>query len=90
MVWFPKWRRSLKRHPNHWVATPGYRSKYGPYLLNTYEWFWSDRLDGAVHVDGRLKRGGYMMTKCKQTRARFTWLWRPTALCDFGLRAAQK
>jgi lipopolysaccharide assembly outer membrane protein LptD (OstA) len=57
VFWFPKWRRSLKRHPNHWVATPGYRSKYGPYLLNTYEWFWSDRLDGAVHVDGRLKRG---------------------------------
>ena len=57
VFWFPKWRRSLKRHPNHWILVPGYRSKYGAYLLNTYEWFWSDRLDGAVHVDGRTKRG---------------------------------
>jgi LPS-assembly protein len=57
VFWFPKWRRSLKRHPNHWVFVPGYRSKYGPYLLSTYEWYWSDRLDGAVHVDERFKRG---------------------------------
>ena len=57
VFWFPKWRRSLKHHPNHWVFVPGYRSKYGPYLFTTYEWFWNDRLSGAVHVDGRLKRG---------------------------------
>jgi lipopolysaccharide assembly outer membrane protein LptD (OstA) len=57
VFWFPKWRRSLKRHPNHWVFVPGYRSKYGPYLLNTYEWYWNERLSGAVHVDGRLDRG---------------------------------
>ncbi|HYV31300.1 MAG TPA: hypothetical protein VEO53_09375, partial [Candidatus Binatia bacterium] len=57
VFWFPKWRRSLKRHPNHWILLPGYRSKYGPYLLTTYEWFWNDRIDGAVHVDGRQSRG---------------------------------
>lgn len=57
VFWFPKWRRSLKRHPNHWVFTPGYRSKYGPYVLNTYEWYWSKRLSGAVHVDERVRRG---------------------------------
>src|SRR5262245_13595844 len=57
VFWFPKWRRSLKRHPNHWVFTPGYRSKYGPYVLSTYEWYWSDRIDGAIRMDERLRRG---------------------------------
>src|SRR5688572_13356345 len=57
VFWFPKWRRSLQRHPNHWVIVPGYRSKYGPYLLTTYEWYWNERLKGAVHLDERVKRG---------------------------------
>jgi len=57
VFWFPKWRRSLKRHPNHWVFVPGYRAKYGAYLLSTYEWYWNERLSGAVHLDERLKRG---------------------------------
>jgi len=57
VFWFPKFRRSLKRHPNHWVFVPGYRSKYGPYLLSTYEWYWNERLSGAVHVDERFSRG---------------------------------
>ena len=57
VFWFPKWRRSLKHHPNYWVFTPGYRNKYGAYLLSTYEWYWSDRLSGAVHLDERFKRG---------------------------------
>lgn len=57
VFWFPKWRRSLKRHPNHWVFVPGYRSKYGAYLLTTYEWYWNERLSGAVHLDERSRRG---------------------------------
>lgn len=57
VFWFPKWRRSLKHHPNHWVFVPGYRSKYGGYLLSTYEWYWNQRLEGAVHIDERSKRG---------------------------------
>lgn len=57
VFWFPKWRRNLKRHPSHWVFVPGYRGKYGPYLLTTYEWYWNERLSGAVHLDERLKRG---------------------------------
>jgi lipopolysaccharide assembly outer membrane protein LptD (OstA) len=57
VFWFPKWRRSLKRHPNHWVFLPGYRNKYGPYLLSSYEWYWSERIDGAIHMDGRERRG---------------------------------
>ncbi|HYV32590.1 MAG TPA: LPS assembly protein LptD, partial [Candidatus Binatia bacterium] len=57
VFWFPQWRRNLKRHPNHWLIVPGYRSRYGPYLLNTYQWFWNDRFDGAIHLDGRQSRG---------------------------------
>ena len=57
VFWFPKWRRSLRRHPNHWVVLPGYRSKYGATLLNSYEWYWSERLNGALHVDERTTRG---------------------------------
>ena len=57
VFWWPKLHRSLKRHPNHWIVAPGYRSKYGPYLLTTYEYYWSERLGGAVHLDERVKRG---------------------------------
>ena len=57
VFWWPKLRRSLKRHPNHWIVAPGYRSKYGPYLLTTYEYYWSERLGGAIHLDERIRRG---------------------------------
>ncbi len=57
VFWLPFYKRNLRKHPNHFVFTPGYRSKYGPYLLTTYEWYWNERLDGAIHLDGRLKRG---------------------------------
>ncbi|HKX62302.1 MAG TPA: LPS assembly protein LptD [Verrucomicrobiae bacterium] len=57
VFWLPKFRRTLKKHPNHFVFTPGYRSKYGPYLLTSYEWYWNERLDGALHLDTRYKRG---------------------------------
>jgi lipopolysaccharide assembly outer membrane protein LptD (OstA) len=26
VFWLPKLRRTLKRHPNHWLVTPGYRN----------------------------------------------------------------
>jgi lipopolysaccharide assembly outer membrane protein LptD (OstA) len=57
VFWFPKWRRSLRRHPNYFIFVPGYRSSYGPYLLTSYEWYWSQQLDGAIHVDERVRRG---------------------------------
>lgn len=58
VMWFPYYRRSLRRHPNYWTATPGYRSQDGPYLLTAYHWYVSEYLDGAVHLDGRYRRGG--------------------------------
>jgi lipopolysaccharide assembly outer membrane protein LptD (OstA) len=57
VFWFPKYRRSLKPQPNHWTLTPGYRNVYGPYLLTTYDWYWNDKLSGAIHLDERVKRG---------------------------------
>jgi LPS-assembly protein len=57
VFYFPYFRRSLKDHGNHFSLTPGYRSVDGPYLLTTYNWYWNERLDGALHLDGRVKRG---------------------------------
>lgn len=57
VMYFPIYRRSLTRHPNNFVFTPGFRSLYGPYMLGTYNWYWNDKLNGAVHLDYRQKRG---------------------------------
>jgi LPS-assembly protein len=57
VMFFPYYSRSLERHPNNWVLTPGYRSLYGPFLLGSYNWFWNTNLYGAVDIDYRQKRG---------------------------------
>ncbi|MBA4149754.1 MAG: LPS-assembly protein LptD [Verrucomicrobia bacterium] len=57
VFYYPYYRKSLKRHPNNFVLEPGYRSRYGPYLLTTYNWYGSASLSGSVHFDLRQKRG---------------------------------
>ena len=57
VFYYPYYRRSLKRHPNNFVLTPGARSLFGPYLRSSYNWYWDERLRGAVHVDSYVKRG---------------------------------
>ncbi len=57
VFYFPYYRRSIGYRVNHFDFTPGYRSKFGPYLLTTYNWYWEDKLDGAIHMDYRAKRG---------------------------------
>ncbi len=57
VMFFPKYHRSLTRHPNNIELTPGYRSVYGPYLLGTYNWYLNDQLSGSVHADYRQRRG---------------------------------
>ncbi len=60
LMYLPSWTRSLKRHPNHWVLLPGYRSRFGPYLLSSYHHYFADQVDASVDIDYRLKRGvGY-------------------------------
>jgi lipopolysaccharide assembly outer membrane protein LptD (OstA) len=57
IFWWPKLRRSLREHRNFWTLTPGYRNKYGAYLLTTYESYWNERLRTRLHLDGRTTRG---------------------------------
>jgi LPS-assembly protein len=57
VFYFPYYHRSLGRHLNNWVFEPGYRSLYGPYLQTTYNWYASEKLDGAIHLDLRERRG---------------------------------
>jgi len=55
--YFPYYRRNLGMHANNFNFTPGYRTAYGPFLLNTYTWYLGDALDGKIHLDYREKRG---------------------------------
>ncbi len=57
VFYFPYYRRSLERHPNNLVFTPGYRSLYGAFLLSTYNSSWNTNLATALHLDTRVKRG---------------------------------
>jgi hypothetical protein len=55
--YFPYYRRNLGARANNFNFTPGYRSAYGPFLLNTYTWYLGDAVDGKLHLDYREKRG---------------------------------
>jgi hypothetical protein len=55
--YFPYYRRNLGAHANNFNFTPGYRSAYGPFLLNTYTWYLNDAVDGKIHLDYREQRG---------------------------------
>ncbi|HTD87480.1 MAG TPA: LPS assembly protein LptD [Candidatus Binatia bacterium] len=71
VFYFPYYYRSLKQNANHITFTPGYRSVFGPYLLTTYQWYWEQQLEGAVHLDGRYKRGVGFGPDFKWTLPRF-------------------
>jgi len=55
--YFPYYRRELGPHANNLNFIPGYRTSYGPFLLNTYTWYFNDAADGKFHLDYREKRG---------------------------------
>lgn len=57
VFYFPYYVRNLGPDANNLNATPGYRSRYGPYVLGTYTWTASPYLDGELHLDYRQKRG---------------------------------
>src|SRR5205085_1335749 len=57
VFYFPYYKKSLGRHPNNFEFLAGYRSQWGPYLLNTYNWYWNEKLHGAIHLDLRGERG---------------------------------
>jgi len=57
VFYFPYYRRQFDRRQSSFEFTPGYRSAYGPYLLGAYNWYWNEKLYGALRADYRLKRG---------------------------------
>ncbi|HEX9045428.1 MAG TPA: hypothetical protein VF988_00260 [Verrucomicrobiae bacterium] len=57
VFYFPYYQRNLGPRANNFTTTPGYRSRYGAYLLNTYNWFLGDAADGKIHADYRERRG---------------------------------
>ncbi|HET7624025.1 MAG TPA: LPS assembly protein LptD [Verrucomicrobiae bacterium] len=57
VFYFPYYTRSLSEHANHFSVLPGYRSRFGPFLLGSYTWYLNDNLDGEFHLDYREKRG---------------------------------
>jgi lipopolysaccharide assembly outer membrane protein LptD (OstA) len=57
VFYFPYYVRNLGPHANNLNATPGYRSRYGAFILGTYTWQLNEQLDGEVHLDYRQKRG---------------------------------
>ncbi len=57
VFYFPYYQRNLGPHANNFTTTPGYRSRYGAYLLNTYTWYLGDVADGKIHADYRERRG---------------------------------
>jgi LPS-assembly protein len=57
VFYFPYYSRSLRSNANHFNVMPGYRSRFGPFVLGTYSWFWNEHLDGEFHLDYRQKRG---------------------------------
>lgn len=57
VFYFPYYRRNLGERANNLNLLPGYRSKYGPYLLTTYTWFANEAIDGRIHLDYRERRG---------------------------------
>jgi LPS-assembly protein len=57
VFYFPYYERNLGPRANNFTTTPGYRSRYGGYALNTYNWFLGDTADGKIHVDYRALRG---------------------------------
>jgi len=57
VFYFPYMKRLLDERANHWSFIPGYRSKYGGFLLSTYQFTVNETVDGAIHGDYRTKRG---------------------------------
>lgn len=58
MFYFPFYTQRLDGKGNRFDFVPGYRSRYGAYLLSSYNWTWNEDLDGVLHGDYRSKRGG--------------------------------
>ncbi|MDA7916041.1 LPS assembly protein LptD [Verrucomicrobia bacterium] len=57
VFYYPHYKRQLGRHLSNFEFTPGYRSLYGPYMLNAWNWYANTNIQGSVNLDYRQKRG---------------------------------
>lgn len=57
ILYFPYYHRNLKRHRFFYVPEVGYRSMYGPFLLNGFNYDFNQHLSGMTHIDYRWDRG---------------------------------
>ena len=53
VMYLPYYHKELTRHENNYTFLTGYRSTWGPFLLNTYNWHWSDAFQSALNFDLR-------------------------------------
>ena len=57
IMFFPYMKANLDRKGNQWSLTPGYRSRFGGFLLSTYQYQALTNLTADLHFDYRSKRG---------------------------------
>lgn len=57
VFYWPYYSRRLDVRANHFAFMPGYRSRYGGYLLNSYTWVVTEHLLTRLRLDYRSKRG---------------------------------
>jgi lipopolysaccharide assembly outer membrane protein LptD (OstA) len=57
VFYYPYYHRDISSKANNFMFIPGYRSRYGAYVLSTYRWYLGDLADGIIHADYRAKRG---------------------------------
>jgi len=57
VLYLPYYSKKLDRDLSGFNFIPGYRSRYGAFLLSTYSWFPTEEFDAALHADYRDKRG---------------------------------
>lgn len=57
VMYLPKYHRNLHKHSAYWSFTPGYRSRFGPYLLSSYHFPITTNIEAAVNMDLYQKRG---------------------------------
>lgn len=57
VFYWPYYSRPLKERANYWTLMPGYRTKYGAYLVGTYKWYLGENVDGSFDATYRAKRG---------------------------------
>lgn len=58
VFYFPYYQHRLDGSENRFDFTPGYRTRYGAFVLGSYTWRLNDTVDGVLRADYRSKRGG--------------------------------